>query len=94
MEKIYWHHHEFRHELRGVAAHYPKTYIKVGKILKEKGLLDYHYDYKNQTNDDLLKEWIAILQYMPKHVIPYRGMGTDKPWCEHDWTRRTKELAQ
>ena len=36
MEKIYWHHHEFRHELRGIAAHYPKTYIKVGKILKEK----------------------------------------------------------
>ena len=51
------------------------------------------YDYKNQTNNDLLKEWIAILQYMPKHVIPYRGMGTDKPWCEHDWTRRTKDLA-
>ena len=48
MEKIYWHHHEFRHELRGIAAHYPKTYIKVGKILKEKGLLDYQQQEKYQ----------------------------------------------
>lgn len=79
----YWHNYEFRHELRGIAAHYPKTYQKVGKILKEKGLL----------GNDVFEEWKGILQYMPKHVIPYRGMGNEKKWGEHDWTRRTQELA-
>ena len=79
----YWHDHEFRHELRGIADHYPKTYQKVGKILKEKGLL----------GNDVFEEWTAILQYMPKHVIPYRGMGDNKTWGEYNWTRRPQELA-
>ena len=30
---------------------------------------------------------------MPKHVIPYGGMGDDKKWGEYDWTRIT-ELAK
>jgi len=88
----YWHNHEFRFELRSVAAHFPKTYQKVGKILKEKGVLD--YDYKNQTKADVLKEWVAILQHMPENVIPYKGMSeTDKRWGEYDWTKRTQDLA-
>ncbi len=80
----YWHDHEFRHELRSIADHYPKTYQKVGAILKEKGLLD---------NGNVFEEWVAILQYMPKHVIPYRGMGDNKTWGEYNWARRTQELA-
>ena len=80
----YWHNHEFRHELRGIAAHYPKTYQKIGAILEKKGFLG---------NDNLLEEWVAILQYMPKNVIPYRGMGNEKTWGEYNWTKRTQEVA-
>lgn len=94
MTKIYWHNHEFRHELRSVAARFPKTYQKVGKILKEKGILEYQKDWKNQTKQDVLREWLGIIQYMPKHVIPYGGMGDDKKWGEYDWTRITMELAK
>ena len=94
MTKIYWHNYEFRHELRSVQARFPKTYQKVGKILKEKGILEYNKDWKNQPKQDVLKEWLGIIQYMPKHVIPYGGMGDDKKWGEYDWTRRTMELAK
>jgi len=89
----YWHNYEFRHELRSVAARFPKTYAKVGKILQEKGYLDYQKDFKNQTKTDIFREWLGILQYMPKHVIPYEGMGNNKKWGEYDWTKITQGLA-
>jgi len=92
MTKIYWHNHEFRFELRQIQARYPKTYQKVGKILQEQGVLEYNKDWKNQTKQDVLREWLSILQYMPKHVIPYGPMGDDRKWGEIDWTRRTTDL--
>ena len=89
----YWHSHEFRHMLRGVASRYPKTYQKVGRHLEEIGI------YKNRESignegEELKREFFAIVSAMPCHIIPNADMGNDKQWKDIDWYETYKYIFE
>lgn len=87
----YWHDHALRLPLREVAARYPKTYQKVGDVLRKRGLTSEGKSW-GDSRKIVSEQWIATLAAMPPHVVPYQNFGDSKTWAQQDWTSEMKHL--
>lgn len=77
----YWHPWALRHPMREIAARYPVTYERVGRIIDAHG-----FDCTiHAPPSEPRRVFIAILAAMPPHVIPYGSMEDDTPWGSIDW---------
>ena len=67
--------------MREIAARYPVTYERVGRIVQARG-----FDCSiHAGRSEPRRVMLAILAAMPPHVIPYGSMGDHTPWGSIDW---------
>ena len=90
----YWHPYELKHVMREVAAHYPKTYLKLRSLLASQG---FNVDPDRQTvdtPDDCYRMFVSIIAAMPRYVRPWRQMGDDRTWDQINWNSYLEDLKQ